>query len=169
MKIFSTFTLILLMGCYQPVLDPDPLEEAHIIDWHVHVAGLGFGGSGNFINKEMQDNFRFEFFLSWMDETEEELKEYGDQILIKKLNDKIVQSKYVDQAVVLAMDGVIDEKTKTLDRKKTQVYVSNEFVASQTAKYPDLLFLSTRPLSQVSIHAQDHHLLLVIYFYQNNF
>jgi len=140
MKIFSTFTLILLIGCYQPVLDPDPLEEAHIIDWHVHVAGLGFGGSGNFINKEMQDNFRFEFFLSWMDETEEELKEYGDQILIKKLNDKIVRSKYVDQAVVLAMDGVIDEKTKTLDRKKTQVYVSNEFVASQTAKYPSLLF-----------------------------
>ena len=142
MKIFSTFTLLLLVGCYQPVqdTDPDPLEEAHIIDWHVHIAGLGYGGSGNFINKEMQDNYRFDFFLSWMDETEEELKEYGDQILVKKLNDKIERSKYVDQAVVLAMDGVIDEKTKTLDRKKTQVYVSNEFVASQTARYPALLF-----------------------------
>ena len=142
MKIFGTFTLLLLVGCYQPVQDtgPDPLEEAHIIDWHVHIAGLGYEDSGNFINKEMQDNYRFDFFLSWMDETEEELKEYGDQILVKKLNDKIVRSKYVDQAVVLAMDGVIDEKTKTLDRKKTQVYVSNEFVASQTARYPDLLF-----------------------------
>ncbi len=140
MKIFSTVILLLLIGCYQPVLDPDPLEEAHVIDWHVHVAGLGFGDSGNFINEEMRGNFRFEFFLSWMDVTEEELKEYGDQILIQKLNDKIVQSKYVDQAVILAMDGVIDEKTKILDHRKTQVYVSNKFVASQTARYPNLLF-----------------------------
>jgi predicted TIM-barrel fold metal-dependent hydrolase len=140
MKIFSTFTLLLLIGCYQPVLDPDPLEQAHIIDWHVHVAGMGFGGSGNFINEEMRNNFRFDFFLSWMDVTEEELEEYGDQILVKKLGDKIVRSKYVDQAVVLALDGVIDEKTKTLDRNKTQVHVSNEFVATQTAKYQSLLF-----------------------------
>jgi len=131
MKIFSTFTLL---------LDPDPLEQAHIIDWHVHVAGMGFGGSGNFINEEMRNNFRFDFFLSWMDVTEEELEEYGDQILVKKLGDKIVRSKYVDQAVVLALDGVIDEKTKTLDRNKTQVHVSNEFVATQTAKYQSLLF-----------------------------
>jgi len=140
MKIFSTFTLLFLIGCYQPVLDPDPLEQAHIIDWHVHVAGMGFGGSGNFINEEMRDNFRFDFFLSWMDVTEDELEEYGDQILVKKLSDKIIRSKYVDQAVVLALDGVIDEKTKTLDRNKTQVYVSNEFVATQTAKYQSLLF-----------------------------
>jgi len=156
MKIFSTFAFLLLIGCYQPVLDPDPLEGAHIIDWHVHVAGLGFGDSGNFINEEMRDNFRFEFFLSWMDETEEELEEYGDQILVKKLNDKIVRSKYVDQAVVLALDGVIDEKTKTLDRKATQVYVSNEFVASQTAKYPDLLFgASINPNREDSLELLD--------------
>jgi predicted TIM-barrel fold metal-dependent hydrolase len=150
MKIFSIFTLLLLIGCYQPTghtgdengteLVPDPLEQAHIIDWHVHVAGMGFGGSGNFINEEMRENFRFEFFLSWMDVTEEQLEEHGDQILVKKLGDKIVQSKYVDQAVVLALDGVINEKTKILDRKKTQVYVSNEFVATQTAKYQSLLF-----------------------------
>ena len=150
MKIFSTFTFLLLTGCSQPtcntcddngvVLDPDPLEQAHIIDWHVHVAGMGFGGSGNFINDEMRDNYRFDFFLSWMNVTEEELDEYGDQILVKRLSDKIVGSKYVDQAVVLALDGVIDEKTKTLDRKKTQVYVSNEFLATQTARYQSLLF-----------------------------
>ena len=58
----------MLVGCYQPVLDPDPLQEAHIIDWHVHVAGLGYGGSGNFINEEMRNNYRFEFFskTGWM-------------------------------------------------------------------------------------------------------
>ena len=150
MKLFNTLLLLLLAGCNQPMchtcnddgttLVPDTLEEAHIIDWHVHVAGLGFGDSGNFVNDEMRNNFRFKFFLSWMDVTEKELEENGDQILVKKLNDKIAQSKYIDQAIVLAMDGVIDETSKTLDRNKTQVYIANEYVASQTAKYPNLLF-----------------------------
>lgn len=156
MKIFSTFIFLLLIGCSQPVLDPDPLEQAHIIDWHVHVAGMGFGDSGNFINEEMRDNFRFDFFLSWMDVTEKELEKNGDQILVKKLNNRIVQSKYVDQAVVLALDGVINEKTNILDRKKTQVYVSNEFVASQTAKYQSLLFgASINPNREDSLELLD--------------
>ncbi|RKZ48183.1 MAG: metal-dependent hydrolase [Gammaproteobacteria bacterium] len=156
MKIFSTFIFLLLIGCSQPVLDPDPLEQAHIIDWHVHVAGMGFGDSGNFINEEMRDNFRFDFFLSWMDVTEKELEKNGDQILVKKLNNRIVQSKYVDQAVVLALDGVINEKTNILDRKKTQVYVSNEFVVSQTAKYQSLLFgASINPNREDSLELLD--------------
>jgi len=140
MKLLNMIFLFLLTGCSHIIHASDVLEEAHIIDWHVHVAGLGFGDSGNFVNDEMRNNFRFKFFLSWMDVTEKELEENGDQILVKKLNDKIAQSKYIDQAIVLAMDGVIDEKTRALDRNKTQIYVSNEYVASQAAKYPHLLY-----------------------------
>lgn len=145
MKGLKLLLILTLTGCYQTGqvaenLPYDVLEQAHIIDWHVHVAGLGFGNSGNFINAEMHDNYRFKFFLNWMDVSEKELEESGDQILVKKLNDKISQSKYIDQAVVLAMDGVIDETSKTLDREKTQVYIPNQYVAEQTAKYPNLLF-----------------------------
>jgi len=140
MKVFNILFFLLLTGCSQSALVPDMLEEAHIIDWHVHVAGLGFGNSGNFVHDEMRNNYRFKFFLNWMDVTEEELEINGDQILVKKLNDKITQSKYIDQAIVLAMDGVIDETSKTLDRNKTQIYIANEYVASQTAQYPHLLF-----------------------------
>jgi len=118
----------------------DDLEELHIIDWHVHVAGLGHAGSGAFINKQLRENYRFGFFLKWMDVTEDELAEQGDQILFKKLHDKISQSRYIDQAVVLALDGIIDEKTGEIDRQKTQVYVPNDYVARQTARYPTLLF-----------------------------
>ncbi len=140
MKKFNIFFILILTGCSHLVPASDALEEAHIIDWHVHIAGLGFGNSGNFVNDEMRNNFRFKFFLNWMDVSEKELEENGDQILLKKLNDKIAQSKYIDQAIVLALDGVIDETSKTLDRNKTQIYVANEFVASQTANYPNLLF-----------------------------
>lgn len=156
MKIFNSCVLVLLMACYQLAFASDALEDAHIIDWHVHVAGLGFGGSGNFVNDEMRNNYRFKFFLKWMNVTEIELEENGDQILVKKLNDKITQSKYIDQAIVLAMDGVIDETNKTLDRNKTQVYIPNDFVASQTAKYSNLLFgASINPNRENSVELLD--------------
>ena len=116
------------------------LEQLHIIDWHVHIAGLGYGESGNFINQQMRDNFRFGFFMKWMNVNEEELKQYGDEIVVKRLNDQIELSKYVDQAIVLALDGVIDPQSGQIDKSATQFYVDNDFVAEQTKKYPSLLF-----------------------------
>lgn len=118
----------------------ESLEKLHVIDWHVHIAGLGYGNSGAFINGEMRSNFRFNYFLKWMGVTEQELEEYGDKIIVKKLDENLAQSMYVDQAVILALDGVINEKTRQLDREKTQVYVPNDYVAMEAAKYPRLLF-----------------------------
>ncbi len=123
-----------------PVFASDELEQAEIIDWHVHVAGLGYGNSGNFINHAMRDNFRFKYFLKWMDTTEEELKQRGDQVVVQRLNEKLEASKYIDKAIVLALDGVIDTKTKQLDKVNTQFYVDNDFVAKETARYPKMLF-----------------------------
>ncbi|GJM04452.1 MAG: metal-dependent hydrolase [marine bacterium B5-7] len=116
------------------------LKQINIVDWHVHVAGLGHGESGNFINATMYKNFRFKFFLKWMNVTEEELERHGDQVVVKRLNEKIGESKYIDQAIILALDGVIDKKNKQLDKAATQFYVDNEFVARESAKYPNLLF-----------------------------
>lgn len=127
-------------GCTGPVVIDQPLKDLHIIDWHVHVAGLGYGGSGAFINRTLRENFRFYFFMKWMDVTEEELKEKGDALVIKRLNEKLKRSRYVDQGVVLAMDGVVDPGTGQLDRDKTQLYVPNDFIARETARYPTLLF-----------------------------
>ncbi len=64
MKLLNIILLFLLTGCSHIVPASDVLEEAHIIDWHVHVAGLGFGDSGNFVNDETRNNFRFNFFLN---------------------------------------------------------------------------------------------------------
>ena len=126
------------------------LKKAGVIDWHVHVAGLGYGDSGNFINDEMRNNFRFDFFMKWMDVTEEELAKFGDAIVVTRLANKIAQSNYIDKAVVLALDGVINEQGE-LDRERTQFYVSNEFVSQQTREYENLLFAAsinpTRPNS----------------------
>ncbi len=127
-------------GVITSLFADEELEKRKIIDWHVHIAGLGYGGSGAFINEEMRGNFRFGFFIKWMGVTEDELRQYGDRIVIERLDRKLQKSRYVDQAVVLALDGVIDEHNGKLDRAATQIYIPNEYVARETAKYPRLLF-----------------------------
>jgi uncharacterized protein len=135
--------IVLLIVVLLPITElaaNDDLEQLTIIDWHVHVAGLGHGESDNFINDTMYKNYRFKYFLKWMNVTEAELETHGDQIVVERLNEKIEESRYIDQAIILALDGVIDKKTKQLDKQATQFYVDNEFVARESAKYPNLLF-----------------------------
>ncbi len=94
--------LVLLAGVIGGIMltptNPDqvlPYVEKDIIDFHVHVAGLGFGDSGCFINEAMKNNYRFEFYLRAMGVSVKELKKYGDQIILKKIS----------HAVILSLDG----------------------------------------------------------------
>jgi predicted TIM-barrel fold metal-dependent hydrolase len=118
----------------------DGLENLHVIDWHAHVAGLGYGDSGAFISDGMRRNFRFRFFMRWMGVAEQELEAEGDGLVVRRLSEKIARSRYVDQAVVLAFDGIVDKTSGVLDKENTQFYVPNDFVRRETAKYPNLLF-----------------------------
>jgi len=119
-----------------------PFEGKHVIDFHVHVAGLGYGDSGCFINDEMRNNFRFRFYLMAMGTSLEELEREGDQVVVRKISDAVAQSKVVDKAVILSLDGVINEQGE-LDRSKTQIYVPNEYVYEQTRRYPNLLYAAS--------------------------
>ena len=114
-----------------------------IIDTHVHIAGLGHGDSGCFVNNEMYENFRFPVYLWAMNVSEEELVEQGDKVLIRKLSEKIKQSVSVNKAVILAMDGYVDSKGENaglLNRDKTQIYVPNDYIANEIIQYDNLLF-----------------------------
>ncbi len=146
MKAAATFTgvVFFLTVFFIPAAAAgDRLEDLHVVDWHVHTAGLGYGGSGAFLNQEMRENFRFGFFLRWVGVTERELEAEGDQLVIKRLSEYIARSRFVDQAVVLAMDGIVDRATGLLDERRTQIYIPDDFVAREVAKYPNLLFGSS--------------------------
>ncbi len=135
-----------------PIFASEDLEKLTITDWHVHVAGLGYGNSENFVNETMRNNYRFKYFSKWMNVTGKELETFGDQIVIERLNKRIEQSKYIDKAIILALDGVIDKKTKQLDKVNTQYYVDNDFVSREASKYPKLLFgASINPSRENSI------------------
>ena len=109
------------------------------LDMHVHTAGIGAGGSGAFINREMQESFRFSIYLSAFGVDAEELESQGDAVVIEKISAQVAASRRVDKAVVLALDGVVDDEGR-LDREATQLYVPNAFVAGETRRYDNLCF-----------------------------
>lgn len=119
-----------------------PFEHKEIVDFHVHTAGLGYGDSGCFVNDEMRNNFRFKFYLMAMGTSLGELEKEGDQIVIEKISHAVAQSKVVKKAVILSLDGVIDENGE-LDKARTQIYIPNEYVYGQTRLYPNLLFAAS--------------------------
>jgi hypothetical protein len=82
----------------------------------------------------------FRFYLRAFDVNEAELKEHGDRFVLARLSEKISASKYVDQAVVLAMDGVIT--TGELDYEQTQIDIPNEYVVAELATFDNLIFWS---------------------------
>ncbi len=114
-------------------------RRSDYLDMHVHVAGIGAGGSGCFVSEEMRKNFRFPFFLRAMGVSVEELESAGDALLVERLVERVRESARVGQAVVLAMDGVVGGDGE-LDREQTVVYIPNDYVAAQTARFDELVF-----------------------------
>lgn len=122
-----------------PYLPAQPIPVAKLLDIHCHTAGIGAGGSGCFISKQMETSWKLRHYLRAFGTSREELESKGDAYVIRSLSEQLRQSKYVGQAVVLALDGVVDENGE-LDRSRTEVYVPNEFVAREVAKTTNLLF-----------------------------
>ena len=123
-------------GPYLPLAKP---HDGMILDMHCHVAGIGSGGSGCFVSRELRNNFRFNIYMKAFGVTLAEAEEQGDQLLMERLAKGIEESKRVGAAIVLAMDGVMDANGR-LDRARTEFYIPNEFVAVEAAKYPNLYF-----------------------------
>ena len=121
--------------------DESPAEgsDGAYVDMHVHTAGIGAGGSGAFINREMRESLRFPIYLGAFGVDLEELEAEGDAVVIEKISAQVAASRRVDKAVVLALDGVVDAEGN-LDRGATQVYLPNAFIASETRRHDNLCF-----------------------------
>jgi uncharacterized protein len=60
-------------------------------------------------------------------------------VVVRRIAEQIARSRHVGSAIILAFDGVVDERGE-LDRSRTEVYVPNEFVAREVARHTNLLF-----------------------------
>ncbi|GFO62652.1 amidohydrolase family protein [Geomonas paludis] len=129
----------------------DATTAKGIIDIHCHTAGIGAGNSGCFISPAMRRSWRYRVFLKAFGVTEQELLEKGDGLVMRRTSESLASSERVTAAVILAMDGAVDDKGE-LDRAQTEMFIPNEFVAAETAKYPNLLFgASINPLRRDAI------------------
>jgi len=122
----------------QPFLPVEPIPDG-IVDLHCHIAGIGAGGSGCYVAPQMLNNWRFKIYLHSFGVSQKELVEKGDGLVGDRISALLAQSKYVRQAVVLALDGVVDANGN-LDTNRTVVCVPDEFVAAVCAQHTNLLF-----------------------------
>lgn len=131
---------IVLAGAFaqsHPYRTPEPLPAAKILDMHCHTAGIGAGNSGCFLSPELQESHKFRFYLHGFGCSRREIEQRGDAIILQRISAEIEASKHVGAAIILALDGVVD-KQGNLDRERTELYVPNEFVATETARYANL-------------------------------
>lgn len=141
---------------YVPKEPLPEVPERGYVDMHVHAAGLGYGGSGAYVHPDLVNSWKFPIYLRAFDITEAELRVEGDRALFEKLSTNIANSQFVDHAVVLAMDGAVDERGE-LDLHRTQLYVPNEYLISELKNHPNLLFgASVNPLRHDSLERLDH-------------
>lgn len=114
-------------------------NKLSIIDIHCHTAGIGAGNSGCYVSPALRGNWRYRIYLKSFGVTEQELEREGDRLILQRLSERLSDSRAVDAAVVLAMDGVINE-SGDLDLERTEVYIPNDFLAREIRLYPNLLF-----------------------------
>ncbi|OIR05144.1 amidohydrolase [mine drainage metagenome] len=126
-----------------PDLPPSPNP---VIDMHCHAAGIGAGASGCRVHPRLARNLRFGFYLRAFGVSRRDLADCGDCLVLDRIAEGVAASGSVNQAVVLALDGVVDSRGRT-DFDRTEVLVPDDFVADGAARHPQLLFgASINPL-----------------------
>ena len=109
------------------------------LDIHAHTAGLGVFGSGCYVGKGLRESWKLSVYLKSFLVSEDELLQRGDGLVLERMSALLAESRTVGAAVILALDGPVDS-LGNLDSARTELYVPNDFVARETAKYPNLLF-----------------------------
>ncbi|MEM7386599.1 MAG: amidohydrolase family protein [Verrucomicrobiota bacterium] len=135
------FGLLLLRVVFfrGPLRTPVSPPPTGIIDMHCHTAGIGAGGSGAAISKQLRNSWKFGLYLRCFGSDEKTVNEKGDTVLLDVIARSIRQSVHVDGAVILAMDAPHDADG-TPDENGVEVLVPNRFVGREVKKYPELHF-----------------------------
>ncbi|MEJ2033414.1 MAG: amidohydrolase family protein [Deltaproteobacteria bacterium] len=115
------------------------LENGFILDMHVHVAGIG-AGSGCYLSRSLADNWRYGLYLQAFRTSRREIEQHGDAVVIKRIWESLRESRYVDGALLLALDKVYDPVSHEPDLGRTEVYIPNEFVRDEIAPFPNLYY-----------------------------
>ena len=110
-----------------------------IIDIHCHAAGIGAGGSGCQVGSRLRRSWKFKIYLRAFGVSVAELEQEGDQLVLHRIAGQLAASHSVDQAVILALDSVVDSSGRPLP-EASELFIPNAFVAAGCRAHPNLLF-----------------------------
>ena len=123
-----------------------PASQKSLLDCHVHLAAFPDGDNGCFISPKMLRSPLFRFLL-WKHGLSAAHAAQSNTKYVEDLLSELRASEHVGRAVLLGMDGAYDA-SGTLDRERTDLLVSNDYVLQVATRYPDEL------LAGVSINPQ---------------
>jgi predicted TIM-barrel fold metal-dependent hydrolase len=106
-----------------------------MIDIHVHLAAIPDGKNGCYISPKMLKGFLFRSLLKKMNLSPEDPAGTNERY-IQKLISLLKESKYVKQAVILAMDGVYDS-VGNLNQEATHFLTGNDYVLTTARRFPE--------------------------------
>lgn len=121
----------------QAFVDIDPQR---LIDHHVHIAGLGVGGTNNFVNRKMRTwrhpfhRFKFKVYMSSAGVVDED---NADAQAVERLASLVGHIPAHGKHRLLAFDKNY-RKDGSVDIEKTEFYVPNEYVFELAQRYPEM-------------------------------
>jgi len=116
---------------------------APVIDFHVHLFGIGDGNTGCRLSQKQRRHVNFRYFLKLL-----KLSENGrlDQDYVERLASQ-VRASSLKQVVLQAWDGRYDQAGRLDWEHTTSLYVPNDYLFKVVRQYPDLFIpcLSINP------------------------
>jgi uncharacterized protein len=106
-----------------------------VIDTHVHLAAIPDGKNGCYISPKMLNGMLFRMLLKKLGLPKDDPAK-ANELYIQKLLQLLRESKHVNQAVLLAMDGVYDAYGN-LYKEETHFIVANDYVLAVAKTYPN--------------------------------
>jgi len=116
------------------------VDPARLLDYHVHVVGLGAGGTGAFVNPEMRSwwhatkRLKFEIYAHAAGVTD---FDHADQQFVARLVDQIRNIPRHGKYLLLAFDKHYSAAGKPVP-EQTEFYLPNDYVFALVERYPDL-------------------------------
>lgn len=115
------------------------LEPSRVLDAHVHIVGLGAGGTGCYVNPRMTSYLspvsylKFSIYrtASGVDDDERGDAQYIERLLT------LARSAPHGRALIFAFDQAHDEHGKP-DPERTEFHVPNEYVLELARRHPDV-------------------------------
>jgi len=118
----------------------EDIDPEKLIDHHVHIAGLGVGGTKTFVNSKMRTwkhpfhRLKFKVYMSSAGLDDESR---ADSQLIERLARLVGHIRGHGKHRLLAFDKNY-QRDGSVNLEKTEFYVPNEYVFEMAQRYPDL-------------------------------